>query len=100
MRICVRDFVIATLNLSSSLSFVSLHQTQTVTYCQHFRASDLWAIGCIIYQLMTGLPPFQSQSEFLIFKKIEKLDYSFHEGFNEDAKNLVQQLLVIEPQNR
>jgi hypothetical protein len=32
---------------------------------------------------MTGLPPFQSQSEFLIFKKIEKLDYSFHEGFNE-----------------
>ena len=49
---------------------------------------------------MTGLPPFQSQSEFLIFKKIEKLDYSFHEGFNEDAKNLVQQLLVIEPQDR
>jgi 3-phosphoinositide dependent protein kinase-1 len=66
----------------------------------NFRASDLWAIGCIIYQLMTGLPPFQSQSEFLIFKKIEKLDYSFHEGFNEDAKHLVQQLLVIEPQNR
>jgi 3-phosphoinositide dependent protein kinase-1 len=64
------------------------------------RASDLWAIGCIIYQLMTGLPPFQSQTEFLIFRKIEKLEYSFHEGFNEDAKNLVQQLLVIEPQDR
>ena len=64
------------------------------------RASDLWAIGCIIYQLMTGLPPFQSQTEFLIFRKIEKLEYSFHEGFNEDAKNLVQQLLVIEPKDR
>jgi hypothetical protein len=49
---------------------------------------------------MTGLPPFQSQTEFLIFRKIEKLEYSFHEGFNEDAKNLVQQLLVIEPKDR
>jgi len=36
----------------------------------------------------------------MIFKKIEKLDYSFHEGFDEHAKDLVKGLLVIEPKDR
>lgn len=64
------------------------------------RASDLWAIGCILYQMISGIPPFQSKSEYMIFKKIEKLDYSFHEGFDEHAKDLVKRLLVIEPKDR
>lgn len=50
--------------------------------------------------MLTGLPPFQSQSEYLIFQKIQKLEYSFHEGFNEDAKDLIKRLLVIEPSER
>ena len=50
--------------------------------------------------MITGLPPFQSQSEWLIFKKIEKLDYTFQEGFNEEAKELIRSLLVIEPGDR
>ncbi len=64
------------------------------------RASDLWAIGCIIYQMISSFPPFQSKSEYMIFRKIEQLDYSFHEGFDENAKNLVKRLLVIEPKDR
>ena len=63
-------------------------------------ASDLWAIGCILYQMLTGLPPFQSQSEYLIFQKIQKLEYSFHEGFDEKAKDLIRKLLIIEPEER
>lgn len=64
------------------------------------RASDLWAIGCIIYQMISGIPPFQSKSQYMIFKKIEKLEYSFHEGFDENAKDLIKRLLVIEPKER
>ena len=45
--------------------------------------------------MISGIPPFQSKSEYMIFKKIEKLDYSFHEGFDEHAKDLVKRLLVI-----
>ena len=50
--------------------------------------------------MISGIPPFQSKSEYIIFKKIEKLEYSFHEGFDPDAKDLVKRLLVIEPKDR
>lgn len=32
------------------------------------RASDIWSLGCILYQLYTGLPPFRGASDYLIFK--------------------------------
>merc|ERR1719219_1729132 len=64
------------------------------------KASDLWALGCIIYQMVTGIPPFQAQNEYLIFQKIQNLEYSFHDGFDSVARDLVEKLLVINPQCR
>ncbi|XP_024085743.1 3-phosphoinositide-dependent protein kinase 1 isoform X2 [Cimex lectularius] len=63
-------------------------------------ASDLWALGCVIYQMISGLPPFRGRSEYTIFQKIQKLEYEFPEGFDEDAKDLVQKLLVQDPNER
>ncbi|KAL6442211.1 hypothetical protein ACFW04_002467 [Cataglyphis niger] len=64
------------------------------------RASDLWALGCIVYQMVAGLPPFRSRSEYMIFQKILKLEYEIPDGFCELAKSLVSQLLVLEPTQR
>lgn len=64
------------------------------------RASDLWALGCIVYQMVAGLPPFRSRSEYMIFQKILKLEYEIPDGFCELARSLVSQLLVLEPTQR
>jgi len=63
-------------------------------------ASDLWAVGCMIYQMISGSPPFQAGSEYLIFQKIQKLEYIFQDGFNDQAQDLVENLLVLDPQER
>ncbi|XP_041085965.1 3-phosphoinositide-dependent protein kinase 1 isoform X1 [Polyodon spathula] len=64
------------------------------------KSSDLWALGCIIYQLVAGLPPFRAGNEYLIFQKIIKLEYEFPEKFFPKAKDLVEQLLSLEPSKR
>ncbi|GAB6025883.1 hypothetical protein CHUAL_011858 [Chamberlinius hualienensis] len=63
-------------------------------------SSDLWALGCIIFQMISGLPPFRAPNEYLIFQKILKLEYEFPAGFNSHARDLIRRLLVIDPNQR
>ncbi|KAF2149234.1 Pkinase-domain-containing protein [Myriangium duriaei CBS 260.36] len=64
------------------------------------KASDLWAFGCIVFQLLAGRPPFKASNEYQTFQKIVALDYQFPEGFPPLAKDLVQRLLVLDPAKR
>lgn len=63
-------------------------------------STDLWALGCIIYQMISGLPPFRASNEYLTFQKILKLKYDFPDGFNHVVRDLVESLLVIDPNQR
>lgn len=64
------------------------------------KSSDFWALGCIIYQLIAGRPPFKGANEYRTFQKIVNLEYSFPDGFPPVARDLVQKLLVLNPSER
>lgn len=32
--------------------------------------ADLWALGCIVYQMLVGQAPFKAGSEYLTFQKV------------------------------
>ena len=64
------------------------------------KASDLWALGCILYQLLSGKPPFRGGNAHQTFQLIKALDYEFPPMFPEKGADLVRQLLVLNPAAR
>jgi 3-phosphoinositide dependent protein kinase-1 len=88
---------------SRAASFVGTAEyvsPELLTHKNACKASDLWAFGCIIYQLLAGRPPFKAGSEYLTFQKIVNLEYEFPSGFPSAAKDLVERLLVLDPARR
>lgn len=67
-------------------------------YCG--KPGDLWAFGCIIYQMIAGKPPFQAPNEYLTFQKITKLQFAFSAGFPTIVRDLIKQILVLQPAKR
>lgn len=64
--------------------------------------SDVWAIGCMLYQFFHGVPPFKGNTEYLTFEKIINLDYSYKSPvpLPSDVIQIIDQILVIDPAQR
>lgn len=62
--------------------------------------SDLWALGAIIYQMLTNTMLFNAPNEYLIYQKIQNLDYEYPDDFNQEARDLIDSLVKLEPLER
>ncbi|XP_038975249.1 3-phosphoinositide-dependent protein kinase 2-like isoform X2 [Phoenix dactylifera] len=62
--------------------------------------NDLWALGCTIYQMLSGSAPFKDASEWLIFQRIIARDLKFPDYFSDEARDLIDKLLDTDPSKR
>ena len=65
------------------------------------KACDLWALGCIVYQMLTGNTPFHEETEYLIFRRIQAYtegsqSLDFPDSCTPDCQSLITALLQAE----
>eukprot|EP01016_Furgasonia_blochmanni_P055827 TRINITY_DN9404_c0_g1_i7.p1 TRINITY_DN9404_c0_g1~~TRINITY_DN9404_c0_g1_i7.p1 ORF type:complete len:557 (-),score=52.58 TRINITY_DN9404_c0_g1_i7:651-2321(-) len=64
------------------------------------KEADLWALGCIIFEMFVGETPFRDDNEYLTFQRIKNLDYKLPQNMPDDMKSLVSSLLKRDPRER
>lgn len=66
----------------------------------HGFAADVWAMGCIMYALLVGRPPFETSTLSETYQRILRGAYTLPPGLSDSARNLLIALLQSEPQDR
>ena len=63
---------------------------------------DIWGLGIIMYVLLIGKLPFETNNKKETYKRIRLKNYSFPQSakISEPAKELIQNILVLEPHKR
>lgn len=68
------------------------------------KAVDIWSLGCFLYTVLCGFPPFYDEDHAVLTQKIIKADFVFLEPWwdeiSANAKDLVSRMLVVNPEDR
>ncbi|RUS13819.1 kinase-like domain-containing protein [Endogone sp. FLAS-F59071] len=64
------------------------------------KSVDWWTLGVLLYEMLTGLPPFYDENTNEMYRKILQDDLRFPEEVGESARSLLQGLLTRDPNER
>lgn len=123
LKICHRDIKCANLFLTKSgviklgdlnvskVAKKGLLRTQTGTpyYCSpevwkdqpYDYKSDIWSLGCVLYEMITFLPPFRASTMKGLYQKVIAGKYdSIPSTYSRDLTEMLKTCLVVKPQDR
>lgn len=66
---------------------------EIITFKPYGKAVDWWALGIIMYEMVTGDVPFNADSERLLYDKIVEGKFRIPNFFSPDLSDLVKNLL-------
>jgi serum/glucocorticoid-regulated kinase 2 len=64
------------------------------------KSVDWWTLGILLYEMLTGLPPYYDEDTNKMYQKILKNPLKFPEGFDKHAQDLLIKLLSRDPKYR
>lgn len=64
------------------------------------KAIDWWSVGTLIYEMLTGLPPFYTEEEEQMYQKILSADLVVPSFFSPEVADLIKSFLDRDPQTR
>jgi serine/threonine-protein kinase RCK2 len=71
---------------------------------RYSKSVDMWALGCVLYTLLCGFPPFYDESIQVLTQKVAKGEFEFlspwWDDISSDAKDLISHLLTVDPEER
>ncbi|XP_034454282.1 NIMA-related kinase 12 [Hippoglossus hippoglossus] len=63
--------------------------------------SDIWALGCLLYELCALRPPFAASNLMSLLYKITRGEYDpVPDVFSDDISSLIKRMLSLDPENR
>lgn len=71
---------------------------------RYSKSVDMWAMGCVLYTLLCGFPPFYDESIEVLTEKVAKGQYTFlspwWDDISKSAQDLISHLLTVDPEKR
>jgi serum/glucocorticoid-regulated kinase 2 len=61
------------------------------------KSVDWWTLGVLLYEMMTGLPPFYDENTNEMYRKILQDDLRFPQDMSESAKSLLCGVSTVMP---
>ena len=73
---------------------------EVVMCLPHGPCSDYWSLGCIVYELVCGMPPFHRDTEQQTYDAILKGIYEAPEDVSDELVDFISKLLNPDPEKR
>lgn len=71
---------------------------------KYHKGVDMWALGCVLYTMLCGFPPFYDESIPALTRKVARGQYTFlspwWDPVSDSAKELITHLLCVDPNER